>query len=234
MPIYYYDDDIIQGGMIDNTPIGSITPSSGAFTILKLGQNEETLAASKTLIATDKVVQKLDPDGVSRDVTLPVITNDLMFIIYNSGTVATFNLVVKNPAAATLATLGPGMMGIFHCGAAWEWIDDSGIYYDAVNDRVGIGITAPSALLHLQNNTVAVQGVRITSNVNGADDVMLGVRTSDGNHNIGFFGVNGFIDDSGAVANTGTKFNSGSSAWIIGGKASNAAFETQSLFAINY
>jgi len=87
---------------------------------VKLDQNEETLTGTKTLVTTDKVMQKLNPGGASRDVILSAITNDLLFIIHNSGTVATFNLVVKNPAAATLATLGPGMTGVFHCGVAWD------------------------------------------------------------------------------------------------------------------
>jgi len=115
---------------------------------VKLDQNEETLAGTKTLVTTDKVVQKLDPNGASRDVTLPAITNNLMFIIHNTSTVAAKNLVVKNPAAATLATLGPGMMGIFHCSStAWEWLDDTGVYYDNVNGYRGIGTTNPDAKL---------------------------------------------------------------------------------------
>jgi hypothetical protein len=92
---------------------------------LSLDQNEETLAGTKTLVTTDKVMQKLNPGGASRDVILSAITNDLMFIVHNSGTLAGFNLVVKNPAAATLAVLVPGMTGIFHCGAtAWTKIDN--------------------------------------------------------------------------------------------------------------
>ena len=35
MSQYYFDDHIIQGGTIDNTPIGGTTPAAGAFTTLK-------------------------------------------------------------------------------------------------------------------------------------------------------------------------------------------------------
>jgi len=146
--------------MADFTELLKINNLLEAASILKLGQNEETLAGTKTLVTTDKVMQKLNPGGASRDVILSAITNDLMFIVHNSGTLAGFNLVVKNPAAATLATLGPGMMGVFHCGTAWKWLDDIGVYYDNVGNAVtvnriitGIGSAAKPAVAIGEDNS---------------------------------------------------------------------------------
>lgn len=46
--------------------------------------NRETLAATKTIVNTDDTVQALDPDGVARDVVLPVSpTDDKFFVIIN-------------------------------------------------------------------------------------------------------------------------------------------------------
>jgi len=117
--------------------IGNILP--GITNILKLDQNVETLSANKTLVVTDMVVQKLDPNGADRDVTLPAeaISTDLLFWLYNTGGTAGEDLVIKSDAPTTLGTIGPGQMGIFHCdGTTWKWLSDTGIKYDSVAGSV--------------------------------------------------------------------------------------------------
>jgi len=91
---------------------------------LELSENVETLTGSKTLVATDRVVQKLDPGGSDRDVTLPAEagSTDLVFIIYNTAD-GDEDLTVKNDAPATLGTLAPEEGAIFTCdGTTWTGI----------------------------------------------------------------------------------------------------------------
>ena len=125
--------------------------------------NAETLAATKTLVTGDKMVQWFDPNGVSRDVVLPAeaSSTNLLFIILNTADGAGEDLVVKNAAAATIATLGPGMSGIFSCdGTNWKWENDSGVFYDSVNGRVGIGTTVlSSGKLQVVGNVFIAQSV---------------------------------------------------------------------------
>ena len=86
--------------------------------------NVETLSGTRTLVVTDKKIQWLDPGGADRDVPLPAeaSSTNLMFIILNTADGAGEDLLVKNAAAATKATLGPGMMGMFSCdGTNWKW-----------------------------------------------------------------------------------------------------------------
>jgi len=120
----------------------AVTPSNMAVAhpvnvnSFKASINTETLAATKTLVVGDLVIQWLNPDGVERIVALPAeaSSTNLMFIILNTGIVATFDLVVKNDAAATIATLGPEMGGIFSCdGTNWKWEDETGVYYDGIS-----------------------------------------------------------------------------------------------------
>jgi hypothetical protein len=81
--------------------------------------NEETLAAAKTLVDGDSPFQALDPDGSDRVITLPALDADNhVFVIIHSG--AANVLTVKNPAAATLATVAAGQGRTFYStGTAW-------------------------------------------------------------------------------------------------------------------
>jgi ribosomal protein L27 len=60
---------------------------------------------------------KLDANGVNRDVTLPVVEDGLFFWIVNSAAAA-FNLVVKNPAGATVVTINQNEEAVVCCDAA--------------------------------------------------------------------------------------------------------------------
>lgn len=97
--------------------------------------NVETLAATKTLAITDLMAQWLDPDGSDRDVVLPAEADSthLMFILLNDADGAGEDLVVENDGASTIATLGPGMSGIFSCdGTDWKWENAVDFKYDAI------------------------------------------------------------------------------------------------------
>lgn len=150
----------IDGGTIDGAVIGGTTPAAGSFTelslnVLKPNHNTEILAADKILLTTDYAVQWLDPGGVDRDVTLPAeasSTNQL-FIILNTANGAGENLIVKDDTPTTIATLGAGMAGVFSCdGTLWQQENENGIFYDKVNDRIGINVTDPDTLLQIANN----------------------------------------------------------------------------------
>ena len=87
-----------------------------------LAPNTETLAGTKTLTITDKRVQFLDPDGSHRNVDLPAEASSagLMFIICNTAGGAE-NLVIRNDAASTVATISQNEMGMAICdGTTWK------------------------------------------------------------------------------------------------------------------
>lgn len=99
--------------------------------------NVEALAANRTLLTTDYVIQWLDPNGSDRDVTLPAEANstDLLFIILNTANGAGEDLVVEDDTPTTIVTLGPGMTGIFSCdGTNWKQENNMGTYYDSVTE----------------------------------------------------------------------------------------------------
>lgn len=67
-----------------------------------------TLAAALVLTAASAQFLSIDPGGAHRDVTLPASTPDgTPFLIVNAADAAE-NLVIKNAAGDTLATLGQG------------------------------------------------------------------------------------------------------------------------------
>jgi hypothetical protein len=106
--------------------IGGTTPATLVSTdVLKLSDNVETLAANKTLVITDKVIQKLDPDGTDRNVLLPTeaTSTDLVFFIYNMGGEVGEDLNIQDDAGAALGTIGYMQMGLATCdGTTWTVI----------------------------------------------------------------------------------------------------------------
>jgi hypothetical protein len=79
---------------------------------------EETLAGARTLTFKDGQFLKLDPGGASRNVSLPAFDDGLMFYIVNIADAPGENLVVKNAAGTTIATVAPNR-------AAWFWSEGS-------------------------------------------------------------------------------------------------------------
>jgi hypothetical protein len=78
----------------------------------------ETLSGTKTLTALDKPKQRLDPDGVDRDVMLPDPENRKWFEVKNP-TGSTGNLVVKYDVT-TISTITPGnSSAIYSDGTTW-------------------------------------------------------------------------------------------------------------------
>jgi len=118
------DDNSSSGTITDDGTIITEGLVAGTADIdrLKLDQSVATLSANKTLVITDMVVQKLDPNGSDRDVTLPAeaSSTDLLFIIFNMANGTGETLTVKTDAPATLGILEPEMVGIYHCdGTTW-------------------------------------------------------------------------------------------------------------------
>jgi hypothetical protein len=87
------------------------------------GADTRTLAANLTLTDTNGTIQFIDANGANRDVTLPAeATANHMFVIVNTS-VATYNLVVKDDAGVTVATVGQNQIGqLFPNGIAWEGV----------------------------------------------------------------------------------------------------------------
>ncbi len=86
------------------------------------GGGTRTLAGNITLTLYDEDHLLLDPDGASRDVTLPAEegSQGLTYWILNTGTTPGENLVVKSDAPATIATLDQSEWGMYYCdGTTW-------------------------------------------------------------------------------------------------------------------
>lgn len=103
---------IIQGGLIEN-----------AFhNQFRFKHETETLAGTKTLNKNSPSLQFLDPGGAARNVDLPAEADStgLVFVIVNRADAAE-NIVVRNDAAGTIATIAQNEMGIVACdGVAWQ------------------------------------------------------------------------------------------------------------------
>lgn len=83
----------------------------------------ETLAGNKTLVQKDSFYQFLDPDGTSRDVTLPAELDGIAYNIRNIGT-ALATLVIKNDAGTAIKTLFPNEQVLVVCdGTNWLPVD---------------------------------------------------------------------------------------------------------------
>jgi len=115
------------------TPNGSIVPvifetvdNNGVVRLTKrstAGVNVETLSADKSIAATDKESQSLDPNGANRNVTLYAspIAGDY-FLFKNKGT-GGFNLVLKNNAGTILTTIGNGVVvAVLYDGTNWNLV----------------------------------------------------------------------------------------------------------------
>lgn len=82
---------------------------------LKLESATRVLAGATTLVDADATIQRLDPGGAARDVTLPATTRanrGRVFIIFNDADAAE-NLVMKQSnGSTTVITIGQGKCGI--------------------------------------------------------------------------------------------------------------------------
>ncbi len=102
-----------------------------------LGSNAETLSGAKTVALTDPQFQILDPGGANRNVTFPHVgatgnkRAGMWYLVYNTAD-ADENLVVKDSAASTIATLNRGEFGLFvvDTGGTWDVAFQSGAYAD--------------------------------------------------------------------------------------------------------
>ncbi len=114
-------------GVVTNLKGGTV---ADLITELLMRSAVVTLAGNLVLGALSEPLQILDPGGASRNVDLPPEADsvDLMFIIVNIAD-AVENLVVRNDAAATIATVDgsaggtANQTGIFHCdGVTWRTV----------------------------------------------------------------------------------------------------------------
>lgn len=78
-----------------------------------------TLTGNDTLTNQSRVCQRLDPGGANRDVTLPAAEHGLVYFVVNAADAAE-NLVIKNAAAATIATANQNEAAIvWSDGTSW-------------------------------------------------------------------------------------------------------------------
>lgn len=83
------------------------------------GYKALTLAAAVTLDVTYPSLLGLDPGGAARDVTLDAPVGQVRLIVNKAD--AAENLVVKNAAAATIATLNQNETGLFYGSRSDGW-----------------------------------------------------------------------------------------------------------------
>jgi hypothetical protein len=110
--------DLITGQRKHLTPADTLTDSDGTAlvssnsipTASSWTANTETLSGDKTLTDSSETIQFLDPNGVDRDVTLPVITTSTpQFLVVNTG--STNTLTIRNSADQPLSTISAGAAG---------------------------------------------------------------------------------------------------------------------------
>lgn len=114
-------------GYTSNTPTvddAGLAAFPGGFggANLYLGHNVETLNATKTLTITDKVIQKLDPNGTDRNILLPAEgdSTDLVFFIHNMGGEVGEELFIQNDAGGALTEIHYHQIAFCTCdGSTW-------------------------------------------------------------------------------------------------------------------
>ena len=95
----------------------------------KMDFHTEKLGATKVVTVDHPPVLILDPDGATRDVTLPAEADSegLMFFILNGGDGSQI-LVIKDDGGTTIITLDFPDNGWVHCdGTKWRGIVSKGI-----------------------------------------------------------------------------------------------------------
>lgn len=103
---------------------------------------------------------------------------------------------------------------------------------DVTLDRFGAGSVSLSDATN--GSGLARYIAKAVSSGAGTDYAVLSSRTGDGNHQIGAFGVNAYIDSTNQVLNQGTRIDTNAGAWLLAGKASVSAFESQGELAFTY
>lgn len=110
----------VDGGIVVGNTRGNLTVKKG---LIHEGHvvasiNVQTLAATKTIAATDPQVHLLDPDGSDRTVTLPTPTTGLTFTIKNTG--GANDLDVEDAGASPVVTIAFGeTVTVIYNGSAW-------------------------------------------------------------------------------------------------------------------
>ncbi len=101
----------------------ALKPLTSRVAVRGIFDAAETLAATKTLTKRDGQFLKLDPGGANRDVVLPAVGRDdhgYFFFIGNAADNAE-DLVVKNAADTSVATVNQNEAGVLYVDAAGAW-----------------------------------------------------------------------------------------------------------------
>lgn len=102
--------------------IPHIMSAPGTVSKFQLDHNVELLNADRTILITDKPIQRLDANGTDRNVLLPTeaTSTDLVFFIYNMSGELGEDLNVQDDASADLETIHFHHFGICTCdGTTW-------------------------------------------------------------------------------------------------------------------
>jgi hypothetical protein len=199
---YVADDLTINGGTIENTPIGAATPNTGEFT---------TLSATGDLTVTgDVVISEATPsitldDADNADGELQIVQSSGSSFYRTRG-------VTANGAHVFQRNDGTTILKIFQTNTSGDVIfyDDDGstdgMRWDASTSRLGIGTDSPAEILHVSDtSTAGAVGLRAE---NSEGHVNFTTNGGGFQFETGASGVVATIDSSGNVG-IGTTSTSG-------------------------
>ncbi len=105
-----------DGDFVKVLPPSAVARGNAGFT-----GNIETLAADKTMAASDDFLQVLDPGGAGRNVDLPAEAEGLAYAIVNTADAAETLTVREDAGATTIATVAQNERAICYCdGPTWH------------------------------------------------------------------------------------------------------------------
>lgn len=104
---------------IGTSPVAGLSLSAALPLSAPAWTARAALSATRTLTSASATYQFLDAGAANRDCVLPTAATGMSFVIKNYGVAN--NIVVKDAAATTLATLTPGdTTTVIYDGTAWQ------------------------------------------------------------------------------------------------------------------
>ena len=205
------------------------TTGAGVFRGAILSLNSITASATRTftLPDADGTIALVGGAGVGTVTSVAALTlgtsgTDLSSTVANSTTTPVITLNVPTASATNRGALsstdwttfnskqnaltnpvtGTGASGqVAYFTGTTAISSESNLFWDATNDRLGIGTPIPSQLLHLQTNFASSSGVgtalQITSDGAGGDQAWIGVNKGAGN------GLEFSVENRDIIFNTG-------------------------------
>jgi hypothetical protein len=196
----------IDGGTIDNTPIGASTPSTGAFTTLTttgtttLGGNLDTNGNDITGTGNINITGTVTSDGLAVDGSATITDTNVRLNLIESDATDLNTRFQSTGGGFYLRTITDDLTGVTsrlkvdHSTGDVSLYDSTGVsqgfFWDASAQRLGLGTTTPASTIHLENaNSPAIRIKDTTNNVEllvASQDTTAFLGTFS-NHNLDFY-----------------------------------------------